>query len=91
MTDVDDRVRELFRQDEREDPVDARYVKTFRTEIRSQLEDEAPEALQQISEGAGIEVSLSGKTNKELTGERVKTIFYDLVQEVLSERESGVG
>ena len=38
-----------------------------------------------------LELSLSGKANKELTGERVKTIFYDLVQEVLSERESGKG
>lgn len=76
--DISARLRTLFRQDEREDPVRNREMKAFIDALVEQL-CEQPDLLKQIAEGGSLQINTQGKTAIELTKDEVSKALTDAV------------
>ncbi len=76
VADVESRLRALFRQDDREDPVRDRVRAEFVKSIVDQLLNDKA-LLEQVAKGASLQISAQGKAATELNEQEIKSAFND--------------
>lgn len=78
VTDTAARVRELFRQDSREDPVRAKVRKELLDEVVKQLSGD-PSILERIRRGDSMSIETRGKTALELNKEDLQAVVTEAI------------
>lgn len=81
-----ERLRTIFRQDGREDPVKQRSEKEFIAEIVDQLSKD-PKIVKHVQSGGQLSVSATGKAARELNEEEVKLAFSKALDIVVKRDE----
>lgn len=76
VADVETRLRALFRQDDREDPVRDQVRADFVKSIVDQLLNDKA-LLKRAAEGASLQISAQGKAAAELNEQEIKSAFHD--------------